>query len=277
MTAPLGTDQPFLDITHLDVTLGTARIVRDVSLQVGPGEFVALLGANGSGKSTLVRTAVGAIEPSAGSVRLFGSDITDRRTVPWQRLGYVPQRSTASGGIPATVAEVVGSGLLDARRWRRPAGAAARITDALTQVGLADRASDAVGQLSGGQQQRALIARALVRQPDLLVMDEPLAGVDIAQQAAFAETMAAVATGQRAVLVVLHETGPLEPLITRAVVLRHGRVVHDGAPPPPAPGHDHPAHLHQHEHAPDLHPRGSERSALHAETTLDPASDREGR
>lgn len=274
-----GTDQtePLLAVDHLDVTLGAARIVQDVSLRVRPGEFVALLGANGSGKSTLVRTTVGAIAPTGGMVRLFGEDVTQRRRVAWQRLGYVPQRSTATAGIPATVTEVVGSGLLGAHRFTRPRGAAARIAHALEQVGLAQRASDAVAHLSGGQQQRVLIARALVRDPDLLVMDEPLAGVDTAQQTAFAETMASLAGGGRGVLVVLHETGPLAPLITRAVVLRHGRVVHDGAPPLPAPGHDHPGHSHQHDHAPQLRPRGSEHSALQAGAGLESSDGQEQR
>lgn len=254
-----------LAVDHLDVTLTGARIVQDVSLHLHPGEFVALLGANGSGKSTLVRTLVGALPPSAGRVRLFGADITDPRRVPWQRLGYVPQRSTATTGIPSTVTEVVGSGLLTGLGWRRPRQAREKIAAALAQVGLEHRAASPVATLSGGQQQRVLIARALVREPDLLVLDEPLAGVDLAHQEAFARTMAAVRASGRAVLVVLHETGPLAPLITRAVVLRHGRVVHDGAPPRPAPGHDDADHEHLHDHAPDL-PGQAETALLGPET-----------
>lgn len=258
MTTSASQGEPALAVEHLDVTLGAARIVQDVSLQVAPGEFVALLGANGSGKSTLVRTVVGAIAPSAGSVRLFGADLAEARRVPWHRLGYVPQRSTATTGIPSTVAEVVASGLLTGAGWRRPKGARARIAAALEQVGLAHRADSPVASLSGGQQQRALIARALVRKPDLLVLDEPLAGVDTTHQESFAATMATVRGSGRAVLVVLHETGPLAPLITRAIVLRHGRVVHDGAPPRPAPGHDSDDHQHLHDHAPDLeHDQGA--------------------
>lgn len=247
---------PLLRIDHLDVTLGTSRIVHDVSARIHPGEFVALLGANGSGKSTLIRACVGAIDPSAGSLQFCGVPMTDRRHVPWQRLGYVPQRSTATAGVPATVAEVVGAGLLSGSRFRMPRNASHLIDSALTQVDLAHRADEPVATLSGGQQQRVLIARALVRDPDLLVLDEPLAGVDTEHQAAFAEVMAAVTTPERAVLVVLHETGPLHPLITRAIVLRHGQVVHDGAPPAAAGDHAAPDHDHQHDHAPSAHPAG---------------------
>lgn len=249
-------DDP-LHVSGLDVTLGGSRILTDVNLHVGTGEFVALLGANGSGKSTLVRAIVGAVPIAAGEIQLFGADASQRRSVPWPRLGYVPQRSTATTGVPATVAEVVGSGLLSGLGLRRAPDARQRVRDALDQVGLATRAGSAVAHLSGGQQQRVLIARALVRNPDLLVLDEPLAGVDAGSQQAFAQTMAAVKAAGKSVLVVLHETAPLADLITRAVVLRHGRVVHDGAPPLPAPGHEGTDHYHLHAHTADL-PDGAE-------------------
>jgi zinc transport system ATP-binding protein len=110
---------------------------------------------------------------------------------------------------------------------------------------------DPVHHLSGGQQQRILIARALVREPDLLVLDEPVAGVDVASQEAFADTMSRLVDGGLTVLVVLHELGELEPLVTRAVVLKHGKVVHDGAPPQARHDHDRVGHRHQHPHADD--------------------------
>lgn len=260
---PAGDDPaaaPVLDVSQLDVAIGASRILRDVTFAVRPGEFVALLGANGSGKSTLVRTVVGVLPATAGRVRLFGVDLTERRHVPWHRAGYVPQRSTASAGVPATVAEVVASGLLTGVGFRRTPDGADRVRHALEQVGLADRARSAVATLSGGQQQRVLIARALVRDPELLVLDEPLAGVDSASQTAFATTMARLRDRGVTVLVVLHETGPLAPLISRTVVLRHGRVVHDGPPPPAAPGHDDAEHHHQHAHAPDEGADGQHRA-----------------
>jgi zinc transport system ATP-binding protein len=114
---------------------------------------------------------------------------------------------------------------------------------ALEAVGLLSRASDAVANLSGGQQQRVLIARALVGEPDLLILDEPMAGVDLASQQVLAQTLGDQVSRETAVLLVLHELGPLEPLIDRAVVLQDGRVVHDGAPPPTQ---GHAEHIHPH-------------------------------
>ncbi|MBX9243268.1 ABC transporter ATP-binding protein [Actinotalea ferrariae] len=232
--------------TGVHVTLGGAPIVHHVDLSVDEGEVVALLGANGSGKSTLVRALVGVVPVDRGSVELLGTPLG--RSVAWDRIGYVPQRVSAATGVPATAAEVVASGTLHARRLRPPRDTGRRVTQALEQVGLGALAHRPVGQLSGGQQQRVLIARALVRRPDLLVLDEPVAGVDVPSQRAFADALTTLAAGGTTVLVVLHELGALAPLVRRAVVLRHGSVVHDGAPPSPAAGHAGPEHDHVHPH-----------------------------
>ena len=215
---------------HATVVLGERAVLRDVSLSVTAGEVVALLGSNGSGKSTLVRTLLGLVPPAGGSVQLFGTPTA--RFTDWQRVGYVPQRAGAATGVPATVREVVASGRLARRGFLRFASAADRtaVNEALETVGLADRARDRVSTLSGGQQQRVLIARALAGSPELLVLDEPNAGVDAASQRAFAETVGRLVERGTTLLVVLHEVGPLADLITRTVVLDHGRVAHDGAP-----------------------------------------------
>ncbi len=239
---------PAVEARGVHVHLGASHILRGVDLTVARGEVVALLGANGSGKSTLVRTLVNVLPPSAGTVSILGRPLGS--TVPWGDVGYVPQRVSAGTTVPSTAGEVVASGLLHGRRLRLPRGWRARVQDALDLVGLADRAGDATSQLSGGQQQRVLIARALVREPELLVLDEPVAGVDRPSQEAFAATMTRLVGDGLTVLVVLHELGELAPLVTRAVVLRHGRVVHDGAPPRPHGGHDAVGHEHVHPHEP---------------------------
>lgn len=145
--------------------------------------------------------------------------------------------------MPATVREVVAAGRL-ARTGLRPPRRAdkAAVARAIDLVGMADRASDAVDALSGGQHQRVLIARALATEPDLLIMDEPMAGVDLAAQRVLAETVRAQVAAGVTVLLVLHELGPLAPLIDRAVLLRDGRVAHDGPPP----GGLEPDHVHPH-------------------------------
>ncbi|MEU2436926.1 metal ABC transporter ATP-binding protein [Streptomyces rubradiris] len=243
------TGEPVIALRGVTAELGARPVLRGVDLTVGRGEVVALLGANGSGKSTAIRAIIGQVPVSGGTVELFG---TPRRSFrDWARVGYVPQRTTAAGGVPATVTEIVSSGRLARTRFgpfRRNDREAVR--RALELVGMADRAKDSVTALSGGQHQRVLIARALVSEPELLIMDEPMAGVDLASQEVLAETLRQQVEAGTTVLLVLHELGPLEPLIDRAVVLRDGCVLHDGPPPRAVGQHALPGHDHVHPHAP---------------------------
>lgn len=244
-----------IEASDVRVTLGGRPIVRGVDLAVPAGQVIALLGANGSGKSTLVRSLLGVVPLSGGDVRLLGEPLG--RAVPWQRVGYVPQRMAAAGGVPSTALEVVVSGLLWGRRLRPPHDGRARATAALEELGVGDLRDRPVQEMSGGQQQRVLIARALVRRPELLVLDEPTSGVDLPTQEAFVRTLTALHDAGTTVVVILHEIGPFAPLIDRAVVLRHGRVVHDGAPPPARGEHAAAGHDHTHPHAgPDQPPEG---------------------
>ncbi|WP_066587783.1 metal ABC transporter ATP-binding protein [Cellulomonas timonensis] len=253
--APAPADGPaVLEAEGLGVALGGQQILSGIDFTVRPGEVVALLGANGSGKSTLVRALLGIVPTDAGTVRLFGRPLGNG--VPWNRVGYVPQRLPAATGVPANALEVVTSGLLTGRRLRPPRDARDRARAALEQVGLADKARRPVHELSGGQQQRVLIARALVRDPDLLVLDEPTSGIDIPTQQTFVDTVQRLHADGATILVILHELGPFTPLIQRALVLRHGRLVHDGAPPHARDEHAEPGHQHTHPHA-DPEPPGA--------------------
>ncbi|MCZ0205290.1 metal ABC transporter ATP-binding protein [Streptomyces sp. UMAF16] len=243
------TGEPVIALRQVTAELGARPVLRGIDLTVGRGEVVALLGANGSGKSTAIRAIIGQVPVSGGTVELFG---TPRRSFrDWARVGYVPQRTTAAGGVPATVTEIVSSGRLARTRFGpfRKADREA-VRRALELVGMADRAKDSVTALSGGQHQRVLIARALVSEPELLIMDEPMAGVDLASQEVLAETLRRQVAAGTTVLLVLHELGPLEPLIDRAVVLRDGCVLHDGPPPRAVGQHALPGHDHVHPHAP---------------------------
>jgi zinc transport system ATP-binding protein len=232
------------------VGYGGRPVLHHVNVAIDSGEVLAVLGANGSGKSTLIRAVLGIVPLSGGSVTLFGTPL--RRFRQWSRIGYVPQRLGAGGGVPATVGEVVASGRLARRGLLRPARAADRsaVAAALTSVGLADRVRDPVATLSGGQQQRVLIARALAGEPELLVLDEPTAGVDAASQAAFAEALERFVGGGGTAVLVAHELGPLRPLVTRAIVVHGGSIVHSGPVPEPAGHHADPEHDHVHPHAP---------------------------
>ncbi|AZM62421.1 MULTISPECIES: metal ABC transporter ATP-binding protein [unclassified Streptomyces] len=243
------TTEPVISLRGVHAELGSRPVLRGIDLTVRHGEVVALLGANGSGKSTAVRSVIGQVPVTRGEIELFGTPRTRFRE--WARVGYVPQRTTAASGVPATVTEVVSSGRLARTRFGlfRKADREA-VRRALDLVGMADRAKDSVDALSGGQHQRVLIARALAAAPELLIMDEPMAGVDLASQEVLAETLRRQVVAGATVLLVLHELGPLEPLIDRAVVLRDGCVLHDGAPPKAVGQHALPGHDHVHPHAP---------------------------
>ncbi len=211
----------------ISVELGGLPVLRGISFSVRAGEAVALLGGNGSGKSTLVRTLLGLVPRQRGSVELFGQPLSAFRS--WSRIGYVPQRSTASLS-GAKVREVVAAGRLAHRRPFVPPRPADRtaVSRALEAVGMADRAGDRLSVLSGGQQQRVLIARALAGEPELLVLDEPTAGVDLAHQEVLASLLNDSLRAGTAMMMVLHEAGALGPLVDRAVLLREGRIAHDG-------------------------------------------------
>lgn len=240
-----------LVLKRATVAIGGTTILDGVDLQVRPGEAVAILGANGSGKSTLMRAALGQMPVVEGDAWLFG--VSTRRgsaRVPWPLVGYVPQRLKAASGVPATAAEVVLTGLLGRRRWWPRRGDRARALQALEAVGIADLADRSFALLSGGQAQRVVIARALIRDPELLLLDEPLAGVDVLTQASFAALLSQMHTEGRTIVMVLHELGPFADLLDRAVVLRGGGIVHDGALPRAGHGHTKhgDAHLHEHDH-----------------------------
>ncbi|MFF9309336.1 metal ABC transporter ATP-binding protein [Streptomyces sp. NPDC014748] len=237
--------EPVISLRGVRADLGGRPVLRGIDLTVRRGEVVALLGANGSGKSTAVRSLIGQVPLAAGEIELFGTP--RHRFREWARVGYVPQRTTAASGVPATVTEIVSAGRLARTRFGlfRKADREA-VRRALEEVGMADRASDSAFALSGGQQQRVLIARALACEPELLIMDEPMAGVDLASQEVLAGTLREQVAAGTTVLLVLHELGPLEPLIDRAVVLRDGCVVHDGPPPEAVGQHALPGHDHAH-------------------------------
>ncbi|MCZ2860986.1 metal ABC transporter ATP-binding protein [Blastococcus sp. VKM Ac-2987] len=240
-------------LRHATIGYGDVAVVRDVDLTVGTGEAVAVLGSNGSGKTTLARGLLGLANVLGGEVDVLGAPVGGLRERG--RVGYVPQRHSISGAVPATVREVVGVGRL-ARlgllRRLRPADRTA-VTEAVAAVGLADRLDDPVASLSGGQQRRVLVARALAADPELLIMDEPTAGVDAANQEALAGVLARISATGTTLIVVTHETAPLAGVLSRAIVVDHGLVAYDG-PLEQAAAHEEPG-LHHH-HPPGRRPSG---------------------
>ena len=157
-----------------------------IELAIEAGDFLAVIGPNGSGKTTLIKVMLGLLEPTRGAVSLFGTPIRDFQE--WERVGYVPQKATHFDPyFPASVQEVVAMGLVATGHRRRILSGErkSRVLDALEAVSMGDKQSRPIGELSGGQQQRVFIARALVTSPDILILDEPTAGVDAEAQNTF--------------------------------------------------------------------------------------------
>ena len=174
MSPPFAANLPALHFHHVSVRFGDADVLSDVSFNLSPGEFLAIVGPNGAGKSTLMKVALGLITPLKGHAALFGEDAGRRP----ERVGYVPQLKTFDRTFPATVVELVVSGLRrswPARIRRRERNVARAVLD---QVGATALEQRALARLSGGELQRAFLARALIRRPALVLLDEPATGVD---------------------------------------------------------------------------------------------------
>ena len=235
------------------VKFGATVALRNVHFHLDAGEFVVLLGANGSGKTTMVKALLGLTPLSKGRLDVFGTPL--KRFRDWGRIGYVPQRASAASGVPASVYEVVLAGrLARSRKWGPHTKDDARaVGEALELVDMADKHGEPVETLSGGQQQRVLIARALAGEPDVLVLDEPVTGVDLEHQESFAATLGELNRGGRSVLLVAHALGVIEPLVSRAVVLTQGEVNYDGKPLREL----HDSHVHHHPHSVEEPPRFS--------------------
>lgn len=238
-----------VEINRACVEFDGEHVLEDVDLTIDPGEFIALLGPNGSGKTTLVRAMLGLQPLDHGRITLFDTPLPRFRD--WQRVAWVPQRLPASTSVPVSVWEAVLSAHIRPRgRWR-PLGRSVRqqSQQALERVGLWSRRHDRADTLSGGQQRRVLIARALSTNPDLLVLDEPTAGLDARNSEVLIDVLRELRGRGVTIIVVTHDLAGLEDLVTRAIVLRHDArdsVRYDGPPPiPPELVDD----VHHHEHA----------------------------
>ncbi|MEO7060510.1 MAG: metal ABC transporter ATP-binding protein [Lapillicoccus sp.] len=227
--ASLRTTTPIISLRSASFGYADRAVVSDVTLDIDTGEVVAVLGPNGSGKSTLVRGLLGLTEHLGGDLELFGTPRAQFRD--HARVGYVPQRHTLSSSVRATAEEIVATGRLVRQSWfGRPNREDQAVIDrALEVVGLADRAATDVSTLSGGQQRRVLIARALASQPDVLIMDEPTAGVDTASQHVLAEVLGRLAAEGVTMVMVTHEMDAFVDVVTRVIVIDDGRVTFDGS------------------------------------------------
>ena len=180
-----------IELKNVSFQYDYTHVLNNISFRVEEGDFLALLGPNGSGKSTLLKLILGLLKPMSGEIELFGESSNTFKKREW--IGYVSQKSNAfNSGFPATVQEVVKSGLAKKLGlFKRPAKEAnERVIQALQAVGMQAFANRNIGELSGGQQQRVFIARALIAEPKLLILDEPTVGIDHENVQAFYDMLA---------------------------------------------------------------------------------------
>jgi zinc/manganese transport system ATP-binding protein len=211
------------------VELGRRTVWREVNVRIEPGQFVAVLGPNGSGKSTLVKVIVGLVPLASGRVEVLGRAPVDARA----DIGYLPQRRNFDASLRVRGVDIVRLGL-DGHRWGMPLPGAARwsergraarrrVDEVLELVRATDFADRPVGEISGGQQQRLLIAQALIRRPELLLLDEPLDSLDLPNQSAVAALIAGIAHGEGVtVLLVAHDVNPILGTLDGVVYFGNG-------------------------------------------------------
>lgn len=174
-----------IEMERLTYAYEDRDVLSELSFRIEERDFVGLVGTNGAGKTTLLKLIVGLLKPASGSIQLFGQSPQAFRD--WDRIGYVPQKNQFNPLFPATVEEIVMTGLFSNKTIHR------RITreqqqkchDALEALGVRDLLKNRIGQLSGGQQQRVFLARALINNPSLLILDEPTIGIDARTQEEF--------------------------------------------------------------------------------------------
>ncbi|MCX7791771.1 MAG: metal ABC transporter ATP-binding protein [Chloroflexaceae bacterium] len=194
---------PALEITDLTVAYHDRPVLWDVDLRVPAGVLMAIVGPNGAGKTTLIKAALGLVRPAAGQTLIFGRPYAEQRRL----VAYVPQRGSVDWDFPTTVLDVVMMGRYGSLGWLRRPGAREReqALAALDKVRMVEFAHRQISQLSGGQQQRVFLARALVQDAQIYIMDEPFQGVDAVTERAIVALLRDLRTRGRTVVVVHHD------------------------------------------------------------------------
>ena len=216
------TERPLIEARHVTFGYGREKVVEDVSLEIRPRDFLAIIGPNGGGKTTLVKILLGLLHPWSGEV-VWSPPIRPGR------MGYVPQFSTFDKGFPLRVSDVVLMGRLDRRSLLRPYTKKDRIEVArvLERLALTPLAAEHVSEISGGQLQRVLIARAVVAEPEILFLDEPTASID-AESRETLTGMLEELNRRIPVVVITHDVTGLAPLVRRIACVNRRLVCHEG-------------------------------------------------
>jgi zinc/manganese transport system ATP-binding protein len=212
-------DPSLIALEHVGCGYGAGPVIEDVSISIGPGDFVGIVGPSGSGKTTALRAMLGAVAPSYGEIR--------RR--PGLRIGYVPQVETIDWSFPVTVLDVVAMSIARPRFRRLSADDRSRVRAVIDRIGLQGLHDRHISKLSGGQQQRVFIARALAQRPELLVLDEPASGVDVATRHELLHLLADLHHDGLPILLTTHDINGLAAHLPRLVCFNR-TVIADGPP-----------------------------------------------
>jgi len=214
---------PIIRFSHATFGFPGVVALKDISLDIAEGEFIGVIGPNGSGKTTLCRAVLGLMRPMEGRLQIFDCACEEIRCHHRARIGYLPQKGVLDRNFPITVLEAVMMGRFGALGlFHRPGMRDREIAlDALTNVGMADHRNTSLGHLSGGQQQRVLIARALAQQPQVLLLDEPTTGIDIATQHSVLDLIRRLHQDLRlTILLITHDINMIRSLVDRLVLLK---------------------------------------------------------
>jgi len=219
--APSGLE-PAIDVRDLTVAYREKPVLWDVDLQVPRGVLMAIVGPNGAGKTTFIKSVLELVAPAAGSVLIHGKPYRDNRS----RIAYVPQRGSVDWDFPTNVLDVVEMGMYGRLGWFRRPGASERerALKALAQVGMESFADRQISQLSGGQQQRVFLARALVQDADVFLMDEPFQGVDATTERTIVDLLRALREKGKTVVVVHHDLQTVQEYFDHVLLLNVRRI-----------------------------------------------------
>ena len=215
-------------VDDITFSYNSIPVLEDVSFSITQGDFLAILGPNGSGKTTLIKVILGLLKPTRGKILIMGQPNDEFRE--WSKIGYVPQKAThIDPFFPASVKEVVAMAFFSDRKisWKKKRDEERGIESALEKVGMEAFRNWPIGSLSGGQQQRVFIARAIVNSPELLFLDEPTTGVDVATQEHFYETLHLLNKGQKITIVlVTHDIGIVNKHVDKVACLNQKLIYH---------------------------------------------------
>ncbi len=214
---------PIIEISKLNFSYEKKVVLKDIHFSMDSTDFVAVIGPNGGGKSTFIKVIMGLLSPTSGQVSLFGKSSEKGRL----NVGYLPQLNDIDLSYPITVEEVVSLAKLQGNLWKKMTRQDKQATaDVLEKVGIGDLAKKALGRLSGGQKQRVFIARALINNPKLLILDEPTASIDASAEHNF-YTLLKELHKQMGILMISHDLSAVAQLVNKIACLNQKLIFHN--------------------------------------------------